>query len=238
MATGWAFVDCTDTGGQAAGPTGSLQFLTGANATSGSANLVYHTASAGGLPVSTLVLSGTLLVKGEVSASSFTVKNVQEIDGTGSTFFGDSFDDMHERTGSFKVFDGSVDYPFVICEPRRRGVSGGRVTNARCFILQSASFMPHYSASGQGATTVNIDTNAHIVGIQSPGNVALVLPHPGIRSGCKLLVIKDECTNRTGSITITVNGAAGKIDGEDSYELSGTMPAINLYTNGSNYFVY
>jgi hypothetical protein len=105
-------------------------------------------------------------------------------------------------------------------------------------VLQSASFMPHYSASGQGATTVSISSNAHIVGIQSTGSVSLVLPHPGTRSGCKLLVIKDECTNRTGSITITVNGSSGKIDGEDSYELSGTMPAINLYTNGSNYFVY
>ena len=95
MASGWAFVDCTESGGgQAAGPTGSVQFLTGANATSGSTNLLYHTASAGGLPVSTLVLSGTLIVTGNISASSYTIKNISEIDGTGSTFFGDTADDM------------------------------------------------------------------------------------------------------------------------------------------------
>ena len=41
MATGWAYVDCTTSGtggGQAAGPTGSVQFLTGTNSTSGSDN--------------------------------------------------------------------------------------------------------------------------------------------------------------------------------------------------------
>ena len=50
MAFGWAYVDCTGSsgGGQAAGPTGSIQFLTGANATSGSAYLLYHTAAYGG----------------------------------------------------------------------------------------------------------------------------------------------------------------------------------------------
>ncbi len=46
---GWAYVECAEEsgGGQAAGPTGSVQFLTGANATSGSSHMVFFTASVG-----------------------------------------------------------------------------------------------------------------------------------------------------------------------------------------------
>ncbi len=233
--TGWAYVDCTDSGGgQAAGPTGSIQFLTGANATSGSAKLIFYTASTSPWNADTLVLTGTLVVDGNISASSYTIKNVQEIDGTGSTFFGDTYDDLHARTGSLEVFDAVVNYPFVVAEPRRAGSSGNRA-----FVLQSASFMPHYSASGQlgGTATITCGVTDHIVGIQSTGTIAVVLPRGNSWVGSKVMVIKDEVLYRTGSISITVT-AGGTIDGESSYELSGTMPAINLYTNGSNWFVY
>lgn len=66
---GWAYVNCSSSassGGQAAGPTGSIQFLTGANATSGSAYLLYHTAAYGGFPPSTMVLSGSMHITGNL----------------------------------------------------------------------------------------------------------------------------------------------------------------------------
>ena len=49
---GWAYINCSSSGGgggggQAAGPVGSIQFLTGTNATSGSENLAFYTASVG-----------------------------------------------------------------------------------------------------------------------------------------------------------------------------------------------
>ena len=229
MASGWAFVDCTESGGgQAAGPTGSVQFLTGANATSGSTNLVYHTASAGGLPVSTLVLSGTLIVTGNISASSFTVKSVQEIDGTGSTFFGDTNDDIHVRTGSLSLMGGGGEVYFLA-----RPGGGGLPRRVQ---IQSASVRMHYSAAL--AHTTSVATTCTIVGVRRTGEARLVLPNAnswGSKGGA-LMTIKDEVVYRTGSITIVPTGCT--IDGESSYELSGTMPAINLYSNGTNWFVY
>ena len=98
---GWAYVDCTVVGGgggQAAGPTGSVQFLTGANATSGSAHFLFFTASSGEHKPNTLVLSGNFTVTGAISASTIHYADVTHIDATGSTFFGDSIDDTHSRT--------------------------------------------------------------------------------------------------------------------------------------------
>ena len=231
MATGWAFVDCTESGGgQAAGPTGSVQFLTGANATSGSTNLLYHTASAGGLPVSTLVLSGTLIVTGNISASSYTIKNISEIDGTGSTFFGDTADDIHVRTGSLALMGGgAATLPYFIANT----AAGSLPARVR---VQSASIQMHYSAAL--AHTTSVATTCTIVGVRRTGEARLVLPNAnswGSKGGA-LMTIKDEVVYRTGSITIVPTGCT--IDGESSYELSGTMPAINLYSNGTNWFVY
>ena len=80
---GWAYVNCGDvtgsSGGQAAGPTGSLQFLTGANATSGSAKLVFYTSSFGTYSANTLLLSGTLVVQGVLTASTFVVNQTDTI---------------------------------------------------------------------------------------------------------------------------------------------------------------
>jgi len=51
----------------------------------------------------TLVLTGTLEVTGVISASHFHIKNITEIDATGSTKFGDTDNDFHQRTGSFGI---------------------------------------------------------------------------------------------------------------------------------------
>ena len=105
MSFGWAYVDCSGSGGggQAAGPVGSIQFVTGTNATSGSSKLLYHTTSLGTYQPSTMVLSGNLIVTGAISASVFQYKNIQIIDATGSTSFGNTNDDTHTRIGSLIV---------------------------------------------------------------------------------------------------------------------------------------
>ena len=235
MGSGWAYVDCTDTGGQAAGPTGSLQFLTGANATSGSAKLIFYTASSSPWNADTLVLTGTLVVDGNISASSYTIKNVQEIDGTGSTFFGDTTDDQHHRTGSLKMWRGNSTYgtqPYFWATSDINSKGPGVTTI-------SASVRIHYSASVLTAFTLN--GTEHLVGIRAPGNVTITIPAASTWTNATWLgtqlIFKDEVQYRTGSITIQVP-AGSTIDGESTYELSGTMPAINMYTNGANWFVY
>ena len=84
---GWAYVDCSGSGGSgtnAAGPSGSLQFMTasGTGATTGSVSLTFHEGS--GL----LTLTGSLRVSGSITASHYHIENVTQIDVSGSTFFG------------------------------------------------------------------------------------------------------------------------------------------------------
>ena len=85
----WAYVNCTEeTSVSIAGPTGSLQFLSTSSGLSGSQNLIYNTSS------NTLYITGTLLVSGTISASSFVVNQTDTI--SGSTIFGNSDDDTHQ----------------------------------------------------------------------------------------------------------------------------------------------
>ena len=65
--------------------------------------------------------------------------------------------------------------------------------------------------------------------------------HSGSAGGVgQVLVIKDELSSRSGVITISASVPAGNfsIESNGYYELSGTMPAVNLYTDGTNWFVY
>ena len=234
MGSGWAYVDCSDSGAGSgsAGPAGSLQFMTASTAgahTSGSDFLIFKSAS------NTLFLTGTLVVSGNISASSYTIKNVQEIDGTGSTFFGDTTDDQHHRTGSLKMWRGNSAYgtqPYFWTTSDINSKGPGVTTI-------SASVRIHYSASVLATFTLN--GNEHLVGIRAPGNVTVTIPAASTWTNAKWLgtqlIFKDEVQYRTGSITIQASGGS-KIDGESTYELSGTMPAINMYTNGANWFVY
>ena len=106
---GWAYVTST---GTATGPTGSVQFLISGTdpETSGTANFLYYTASHGPYAANTLVLTGTLVVSGTISASHYHIENVTTIDASGSTYFGNTNDDRHVRTGSLSVVkqDGTI----------------------------------------------------------------------------------------------------------------------------------
>jgi len=101
---GWAYINCSSTGsGGAYGPTGSVQFLWTNLNTTGSQYLMFHTASVYGYQANTLVLTGALLVSGAITASDLRVETITNIDATGSTYFGDTNDDIHMRTGSMYV---------------------------------------------------------------------------------------------------------------------------------------
>ena len=92
----WAYVNCEEsTAVSIAGPTGSLQFLSSSSGLSGSKNVIFNTSS------NTLFITGTLLVSGTISASSFVVNQTDTI--SGSTVFGNSNNDTHRITGSLFV---------------------------------------------------------------------------------------------------------------------------------------
>ncbi len=230
---GWAYVDCTDEGGggQAAGPTGSVQFLTGANSTSGSAALMYHTASDATVhpySPSTLVLSGNLLVTGSISASVFHYEDITVIDTTGSTRFGNTTDDVHMRIGNL-VVSASV-------APSTMVLSASAATS----VVSVAGFAGSYSAVSSTPTTLT--TSKHIYGITRTSATVLVFPSASSVPVGLTWTIKDEVPTRTGaSNNITLTGTAGGdqlFDNEGTYVLTGTMPAISVYSNGTNWFVF
>jgi hypothetical protein len=244
---GWAYINCSDTGsvagGSGAGPSGSIQFMAGDTAftsgsTTGSARLLFHTASLYGHEPAHLVLSGNMTITGALSASVIHYTDVTRIDATGSTFFGDSIDDLHVRTGSLQVWStrmpngATAGAPFIILSSSARshqtfvkGFGGGyrNVTSS------------HYTAS----------TENYILGIATPFTggtdpVRLTIPSASTFGAGGMLVIKDEAAIRGGSsIVLTCSaGATYTFDNDTTYTLTGTLPAISLYSNGSNWFVF
>ena len=223
---GWAYVDCSDVGGTggAEGPSGSIQFMTasGEGVSSGSTSLTYDNT------LNILTLSGTLIVTGNVSASVFEYRDITVIDATGSTFFGDTIDDIHSRTGSLELWSGTT------------------------AILSASSYSQQTFVKGFGGNYTNVTSSHHtastsdyILGINAtvaaPSNVYVTIPSPADFSAGAVLVIKDEVTTPRGLSNITLTRSVTDtytFDGDPTYVLTGTMPAISLYSNGSNWFVF
>jgi len=211
----WAYVDCTDAVAHG-GPTGSVQFLTGSNATSGSARFMFMTAS------NTLHLTGTLNVSGTISASHYHIKNVTEIDASGSTYFGDSNDDLHIRTGSMSV-----------------GTSGNTII-LRVDNTTEAVTVRGFRGMYEPVTVTSYTASApsYIMGVQNTSNVRIEIPSASTYGSGAFLIVKDEAASRAGTDIVLSAAYGTAIDGANSYTLTGSNPAISLYSNGTNWFVF
>jgi len=227
---GWAYIDCTDQGSSgsgSAGPRGSLQFVTESGGqTTGSNHLIYYTGSTGayGYLPNTVVLSGSLIVTGTVSASTFHIKDITTIDATGSTYFGDSIDDTHRRKGSL-IVSGASNYV----------LSASAITE-RVWVR---GFGGKYASVG--GATYNVVADDYIIGCSSSANQTLYLPSASAVGKGALLIIKDEYNNRSATaVYISGSNPVGGFSVEDKafYQLNGTMPAVNLYSDGTNWFVF
>jgi hypothetical protein len=211
----WAHVSCTETSTvTVGGPAGSLQFLSSSNALSGTENLVYHTAS------NTLFITGTLLVSGTISASSFVVNQTDTV--SGSTIFGNSNDDTHQFYGKLSVGKTNGTDTFKVRPAVSQAITLGMRYNYR-------------TITGSGLTS---STGDYIIGFGGTGNLEFRLLSASTHNSGAVLVLKDELTGRgTGSITISAS-APNKIDNNGAYVLTGSNPAISLYSNGANWFVF
>ena len=218
---GWAYVDCERLG-SAAGPTGSVQFLTGAGFTSGSANLMFYTAAATG-PSGETYAANTLYVNGTISASHYHVESVAMIDSVGSTKFGNTNDDVHHRTGSLIV----------------KNVAGTELlkvdNSSEATTVRALKVM--YTEVTNNKTTASAPN--YILGVSRTGSVEISIPAASTYGAGAMLVIKDEVSARGGTHHILLSASAGStIDGSKTFILTGSMPAISLYSNGSNWFVF
>lgn len=228
MATfGWAYVDCSGSGTSgsgSAGPAHSIQFVTeSGGATTGSAFLTYYTGSAvSGRSGHTLYLTGTLVVTGAISASSYHIEDITQIGATGSTNFGNSNDDNHIRTGSFVVANAS----------------GVPILTASAYSQQVfvKAFGGNYTKVSAASYTASISD--YIIGVPHASNVQILIPSASNFGSGSILVFKDENISRVaGKITLTTS-LGYTIDGESNYILTGSGPAISLYSNGANWFVF
>jgi hypothetical protein len=144
------------------------------------------------------------------------------MDSTGSTSFGNTNDDSHARTGSLSVIreNGTVvlnaDNSTETTTVRALKVLYSEVTNTKI-----TASVPNY-----------------ILGISRTGSVEIALPAASTYGAGAMLVVKDEVTDRGGTHILLTASAGDSIDGSDSYILTGSMPAISLYSNGSNWFVF
>jgi len=211
----WAYVNCTEeTTVSVAGPTGSLQFISSSNALSGSSNLIYNTSS------NTLFITGTLLVSGTISASSFVVNQTDTI--SGSTIFGNSDNDTHQFFGSMTV---------------------GKVTAASTFkvipsLSQSKTHGMRFNYRTIDSNGITSSTGDYIIGFGGIGNIEFRLHSASVHNSGAILVLKDENSSR-GTSSITISASTGDtIDNNGAYVLTGSNPAISLYSNGVNWFVF
>ena len=208
----WAYVNCAQQDLTIAGPTGSLQFLSTSSGLSGSSNLIFNTSS------NTLFITGTLLVSGTISASAFVVNQTDTI--SGSTVFGNSNNDTHKITGS--LFVGKVSAPPTF-----------QVLPA---VSQSITLGMRHTYRTVTASGLTSSTGDYIIGFG--GDLEFRLLSASTHNSGAILVLKDENSTRgTGSITISAS-APNKIDNNGAYVLTGSNPAISLYSNGANWFVF
>ena len=239
MATGWAYVNCTASGGgaSASGPTGSIQFHTSGSNMTGSRNLMYFTASRGGTPggtTSTLVLTGALIVSGTITASAYKIIDTDVI--SGSTIFGNDADDIHLRTGSLNVVSGAVGAVWSTVTP----VLSSSATNHMTYMksIRGKYFEVTGTVTLNGGA--NLAKRAYIYGVTATANTVITLDDPrsqGAKDG-HVMVVKDQVTARTSSLILSKSSVSGLIEGVNYYQLTGTMPAINLYSDGTNWFVF
>ena len=211
----WAYVNCTeDASISVGGATGSLQFVRQNNTLTGSSNLVFNTGS------STLFLTGTLLVSGTISASSFVVHQTDTI--SGSTIFGNSDNDTHQFYGSLNV---------------------GKTTGPATFkvipsLSQSKTLGMRFNYRTIASSGVTSSTGDYIIGFGGAGNIEFRLHSASLHNSGSVLVLKDENSSR-GANAITISASTGDtIDNNGAYVLTGSNPAISLYSNGANWFVF
>jgi hypothetical protein len=211
----WAHINCTEeTAVSVAGPTGSLQFLSGANVLTGSTNLIFNTSS------NTLYVTGTLLVSGTISASSFIVNQTDTI--SGSTIFGNDNNDTHQLTGSFFVGDTTANNAFIVLPAVSQSVTLGMRFNYR-------------TVAASGLTS---STGDYIIGFGGSGNIEFRLNTAATHKSGAILVLKDELSSR-GASAVTISASTGDtIDNNGAYVLTGSNPAISLYSNGADWFVF
>jgi len=195
---------------------------------------MFFTSSKAGSPPSTLVLTGTLIVSGAITASAYKIIDTEVI--SGSTIFGNSADDIHLRTGSLNVVSGAVGAVWSSVTP----VLSSSATNHMTYLksIRGNYFEVTGTVTLNGGA--NLTKRAYLYGVTATANTTITLDDAraqGAKQG-HVMVVKDQVTARTSSLILSKSGYGDLVEGGSYYQLTGTMPAINLYSDGTNWFVF
>ena len=206
---GWAYVNCNDSN---LGAEMGIRYVSG-SAVTASSTFIYDVDN------NKVTLDGDIEINGAVTASFFVIDQTEVI--SGSTIFGNTTDDTHQITGSLFV-GASASAPVFRVDP---------------YTSQSITLGMRHTYRTIAASGFTSSTGDYIIGIGGTGDVEFRLHSASVHNSGAILVIKDETASRTGAVTLSAS-APDKIDNNGAYELSGTMPAISLYSNGTNWFVF
>ena len=205
---GWAYVNCNDSN---LGADMGIRYVSGSNVTA-SATFIYDIAN------NKVTLDGDIEINGTVTASSFIVDETEVI--SGSTIFGNTDDDTHQMTGSLFVGPSASAPVFKVDVYSSQSVTTGFRVAYR-----------YLTSSGFTSSNEN-----YIIGFGGSGDLEFRVHSASVAGAGAVLMIKDESPSRTGTLTISAYSGEN-IDNDGFYELSGSNPAIGLYSNGSNWFV-
>ena len=205
---GWAYVNCNDSN---LGADMGIRYVSGSNVTA-SATFIYDIAN------NKVTLDGDIEINGTVTASSFIVDETEVI--SGSTIFGNTDDDTHQMTGSLFVGPSASAPVFKVDVYSSQSVTTGFRVAYR-----------YLTSSGFTSSNDN-----YIIGFGGSGDLEFRVHSASVAGAGAILMIKDESPSRSGALTIYASSGES-IDNDGFYELSGSNPAIGLYSNGSNWFV-
>ena len=205
---GWAYVNCNDSN---LGADMGIRYVS-SSAVTASSTFIYDVDNR------KVTLDGDMEVNGAITASFFVVDETEVI--SGSTIFGNTDDDTHQMTGSFFAGPSASAPIFQVDVFSSQSITTGFKVNYR-FV------------DTDGLTSSN---GNYIVGFGGTGDIEFRVHSASVAGAGAMLMLKDESASRTGTLTISASSGEN-IDNEDFYELSGSNPAIGLYSNGSNWFV-
>jgi hypothetical protein len=167
-------------------------------------------------------LTGNLVVSGNIQAHTFDIiqTDIIEIDASGSTFFGDSNDDVHIRTGSLSIMSSSTEQLKVDVVNNITIINTGIIYNR---VLTTNDY--------------DVLKSNYIIGVDTNSNTVVVnMPDANTISDGQSFVVKDEGGNAfNNNITIVASGSQ-TIDGSNSIVLDVPYSSIQLYCNGTDKF--
>jgi hypothetical protein len=225
---GWAFVSASESGGTGdatgQGPVGSVQYHTGSGGISGSAELLYLTSS------SNLILTGNLLVNGDIIATNLDIVNhtVSYLSSSGDSKFGDTSEDLHEFTGSVEVWRSGSSVPILLVTASSDERVGILCDHPVASFTLSGSYAINYSASSD--STISISSTTYFLAVTTAAAVTVQLPTATGAGRGRVLVVKAT----TAGPNVTVSASTGQtIDGDAYQELLSDHASETYVSDGT-----